>query len=154
MVARMQDKIKILGDQHIGQEIKQFLARWDEVVCQLKIQNIAELCAADVCFFDASGEMYGFMAYQKMWEAYREYFRDGLKVFRRDVVIQADTTQAFVHCYSKIDNENGVATPGITWCRSTIGLRKSDTKWKITHQHISVPVDILTHRSKPITFSS
>ena len=152
-VAKMQGKIKILGDQQAGEEIQQFLAHWDEVICQLNIQNIAELCAADVCFFDVSCEMQGLMAYQKMWERYQNYFREGLKVYRRDLVIHADSTLAFVHCYSKIDNLNGIATPSITWCRTTIALRKIQSQWKIVHQHISVPVDVVTHRSKPLTFS-
>ena len=44
----MQSKIKIFGDQQAGEEIQQFLARWDEVICQLNIQNIAELCAEHI----------------------------------------------------------------------------------------------------------
>ncbi|MCL6235561.1 nuclear transport factor 2 family protein [Acinetobacter sp. ANC 5579] len=148
----MQDKIKIVGDQQAADEILQFLANWDEVICQLKIENIAESCAADVYFFDASCEMRGLMAYQKMWEFYREYFREGLKVFRRELVIHAEPDIAFLHCYSKIDDKSGIPTPGISWCRNTIGMKKTQTQWKIVHQHISVPVDIVTHQSKVITF--
>ena len=148
----MSEQIKVVGNLIAGEEIKAFLHSWAEVLCQLNIEKIAECCAADVSFFDASCQMQGLMSYQKMWEFYSDYFREGLKVFRREVVIHTDEHLAFVHCYSMVDQMSGVPTPGNSWCRSSMGLRKAKGKWRIVHQHVSVPVDLVTHQSKPIHF--
>lgn len=131
--------MKIIGDSSAGQEIMAVLNQWDQAICSLEMHQIIECCAAEVSLFDVTMELYGISAYQQVWNVYRDYFRKGLKVFRDKVNIYAEPDLAFVYCFSKIDVESGVPTPGITWCRTTLCFKKKKDRWKIIHQHISLP---------------
>lgn len=58
----------------------------------------------------------------------------------RELEITSGDTVAF--CYS-LDHISGKRTDGTetdTWVRETLGLRKIEGEWKITHQHQSVPM--------------
>ena len=92
-----------------------------------------------VNLFDVTMELQGLSSYQKVWSAYEDYFRTGLRVFRDQLNIHAEPDMAFVHGFCKIDVESGKPTPGVVWCRTTICLRKKSGKWKIIHQHVSLP---------------
>ncbi len=71
----MQDKIKIVGDHRLLTKFCGFEPiGMRSIPCQLKIERLPESCAADVYFFDASCEMCGLMAYQKMVGICWEYF--------------------------------------------------------------------------------
>ncbi|MGE8541974.1 nuclear transport factor 2 family protein [Acinetobacter sp. ANC 3813] len=132
--------MKITGDLSAGQEIMTVLERWDQAICSLDMHEIVEYCAADVSLFDVTMELCGISAYQQIWNIYKDYFRKGLKVFRDRINIYAEHDIAFVYCFSKIDVESGIPTPGISWCRTTICFKKKKDKWKIIHQHISLPI--------------
>ncbi len=57
----------------------------------------------------------------------------------RDLRITADEDVAFCHSLNRM---SGVKTDGEKadmWLRETICFRKIDGKWKITHEHESVP---------------
>lgn len=136
--------MKITGDLSAGQEIMAVLDQWDLAICSLDMDQIVEYCAADVSLFDVTMELYGISAYQQVWNVYKDYFRKGLKVFRDKINIYAEPDVAFVHCFSKIDVESGVPTPSVKWCRTTICFKKKKDKWKIIHQHISLPVSMDT----------
>lgn len=56
------------------------------------------------------------------------------------VTITASKDVAFCHCLEHIQ---GLRTDGARqdmWTRSTLGLKKVDDAWKITHEHNSVPL--------------
>ena len=144
--------VKIHGEQQAGLEIQKFLSAWDEVVCQLDIQLIVGYCTADVCFFDTSSQTNGILAYQALWQRYSSVFQSNIRVFRRDVLIHATESMGFISCYSKVDRNDGIETPEIPWCRSTLAVRKTTQGWKIQHQHISLPVDFATQRAIPLHF--
>ena len=131
--------MKITGDQPAGLEILAVLNSWDKAICSLDMNQIAEHCAAEVNLFDVTMELQGLSSYQKVWSSYEDYFRTGLRVFRDQLNIHAEPDMAFVHGFCKIDVESGKPTPGVVWCRTTICLRKKSGKWKIIHQHVSLP---------------
>lgn len=134
--------MKVTGNQQAGQEIITALEQWDRAICSLDLHEIVVHCSADVSLFDVSSELQGISAYQQIWTQYEEYFQTGLRVFRDQIQIHAESDLAFVYCLSKIDVESGVPTPNISWCRTTICYRKKNDQWKIVHQHISLPIDI------------
>lgn len=60
----------------------------------------------------------------------------------RDLAVTAENETAFCHSMNHV---RGTKTDGQTvdmWWRSTLGLRKIDGEWMITHEHLSVPFDM------------
>jgi len=47
---------------------------------------------------------------------------------------------AFCHCLEHIQGTRSDGVDQNMWTRSTIGLKKTNDAWKITHEHNSVPV--------------
>jgi ketosteroid isomerase-like protein len=36
----------------------------------------------------------------------------------------------------------------VSWLRSTLGFRKIDGRWRVAHQHVSVPFDMESGQAK------
>jgi PhnB protein len=57
----------------------------------------------------------------------------------RDLKITTGDTVAFCHSLNRISGDRSGGENTDIWVRETLGLRKIDGQWKITHQHQSVP---------------
>jgi PhnB protein len=57
----------------------------------------------------------------------------------RDLKITTGETVAFCHSLNRISGTRGDGEETDIWVRESLGLRKIDGEWKITHQHQSVP---------------
>jgi ketosteroid isomerase-like protein len=56
-----------------------------------------------------------------------------------ELTIAVDGSVAFCHCLEHIRGTRTDGEHADMWTRSTLGLRKIDGTWKITHEHNSVP---------------
>lgn len=65
----------------------------------------------------------------------------------RDLTLSVGGDVAYGHAFGRLSGtmKNGVATAGM-WVRVTSGLRKIDGTWRIAHDQVSVPLDILSGR--------
>ncbi|MER7606528.1 nuclear transport factor 2 family protein [Nocardioides sp. NPDC127503] len=63
----------------------------------------------------------------------------------RDLTLTIGADVAFGHAFGRLSGamKNGVATAGM-WVRVTYGLRKIDGSWRIAHDQVSVPLDVLS----------
>jgi PhnB protein len=57
----------------------------------------------------------------------------------RDFTIRAGDELAFCHGFVRISGTKVDGERADVWARQTLGLRKIDGAWKITHEHTSVP---------------
>lgn len=132
--------IQFVGNQHIAQEVLFKMKQWDNAVAKMDIDAITELCQSDVSLFDLSSELEGKEKYRELWETYSPYFLSAVKVERKEIKIYADENIAFVHCLSKIDSVHQQMNSKLPWCRTTMCFQKQQGKWKVVHQHISLPI--------------
>ena len=60
-----------------------------------------------------------------------------------DLTLVLGSDLALGYAFARLSGtlKNGTATNGM-WVRVTYGLRKTDGAWLITHDHVSVPLDI------------
>ena len=65
-----------------------------------------------------------------------------LDVELRDLRIVAGNDVAFLHCLERISGTLKGGQKSDIWVRVTSGLRKTNGKWLIVHDHISVPADV------------
>jgi len=63
----------------------------------------------------------------------------------RELTLAIGGDVAFGHAFGRLSGtmKNGVATAGM-WVRVTYGLRRIDGTWRIAHDQVSVPLDILS----------
>jgi PhnB protein len=76
---------------------------------------------------------------KKGLETWFSTFNGPIEYDIRELTIATGDDIAFCH---SLDHMSGTMSDGQKtdlWLRNTIGLRKIDGKWKITHQHESVP---------------
>ena len=130
--------VQFVGDLHNAQEILFKIKQWDHAVAKMDIQTLTDLCQNDLKVFDVNSQVEGTAAYQALWEEYSPYFPHDVRVHRQDIKIYAENDLAFVHCFSKVDRseQNSLNLP---WCRTTLCFQKTQGKWKMVHQHISMP---------------
>lgn len=83
-------------------------------------------------------------AYKGEWAKFLAMFSGPIAVDVRDAQIQVSGELAFVHALVRISGTLTDGRPLDLWMRGTNGLRKIDGKWLVTHDHVSVPVDITT----------
>jgi ketosteroid isomerase-like protein len=56
-----------------------------------------------------------------------------------ELTVAVDGSVAFCHCLEHIQGTRTDGERADMWTRSTLGLRKIDGAWKITHEHNSAP---------------
>jgi ketosteroid isomerase-like protein len=74
-------------------------------------------------------------------------YRTGIGHEIRDLEITADAHLAFSHFLVRISGTMHDGTEVGMWVRATSCLRKLDDRWKIVHEHASVPFDAKTGKA-------
>lgn len=131
--------VVLIGDEHVAQEILFKIKQWDDAVAKLDLHAITDICEQNVKVFDVSTQLNGVGEFKDLWERYSPYFSDNVRVYRTEMKIFAQSNLAFMHCYSKVDHAEPDKLLNLPWCRTTLCFQKKNGKWKLAHQHISVP---------------
>lgn len=99
--------------------------------------------ASDVLSFDVVDPLQylGAGAARQRSEQWFASFEGPLGYEIRDLVITAGDDVAFCHSLNQVRATKKGGGKLKMWWRATVCLRKIDGKWKITHQHNSVPFD-------------
>ncbi|NUR74115.1 MAG: SnoaL-like domain-containing protein [Hamadaea sp.] len=119
----------------------------EKIVNGLHAKNLDEVkepYSVDVVSFDVEPPLQhvGIDAKLKNWANVFDVF-DEVTYDVRDLTITAGDEVAFGHAFARLRGtlKNGVTTPGM-WVRVTYGLQKIDGAWLITHDQVSVPLDV------------
>ena len=126
----------------------------------VKAKDIAKIMAnyqpgEKLVVFDVTPprEYVGWEAYKKDWQDFLDMFDGPITFDINDLSITTDGNMAYSYSFQHNAGKmkNGSA-PDIT-VRVTDVYRKSGGKWRIVHEHVSVPVDLATGKpdlqSKP-----
>jgi ketosteroid isomerase-like protein len=110
------------------------------------LDTLREPYARDVVSFDVEPPLQhvGIEAKLANWARVFEVF-ETVDYELRDLRLITGSDVAFGHAFGRLSGtmKNGVATAGM-WVRVTYGLRKIDGTWRIAHDQVSVPLDILS----------
>ena len=66
-------------------------------------------------------------------------FAGPISVEIKNVAIATGSDAAFAHMMNHISGTDTKGQKNEHWVRVTIGFRKTDGKWLVTHEHVSVP---------------
>jgi len=115
--------------------------RVDAIRCKDVARALATL-ADDVVAFElapplrlppeAARDQAGLRAWFDTWEG-------PIEIDHRDLVVECGGDIALAHSLNRMRGTKAGGAPVDFWMRSTLGFRKVDGAWKISHGHTSVP---------------
>ena len=140
-------QVQVEGDQTVAEEVLQQIQLWDQAVIGKQVDQLMDKCAEDVSMFDVSSQLNGALAYKSEWEKFSPFFNDEMLISRRDVKLYATEDLAVMHCHSKVENPALKGKLQMPWCRTTLCLQKQSGQWRVVHQHISMPIDMMTGKA-------
>ncbi|KZB80460.1 DUF4440 domain-containing protein [Amycolatopsis regifaucium] len=122
--------------RHIGEIVEGIKAKDPD--------RLRRLYSDDVVSFDIDPPLQhvGIDAKLKNWARVFVFFED-VRYEIRDLRLTVGESVAFGHCFGRLSGttKDGTAVGGM-WVRGTFGFRKIDGRWLITHDQVSVPLDI------------
>ncbi|MGW4242761.1 YybH family protein [Nocardia sp. NPDC004722] len=125
-------------DKHIDKVIEALAAK--------DLDAVGRLYSTDVVSFDIEPPLQhvGVAAKLANWARVFQIF-ETVTYELRDLTFTEGGDVAFGHGFARLSGTlaNGTPTTGM-WVRVTYGLRKIDGTWLITHDQVSVPLDIPT----------
>lgn len=123
--------------------IRDVVESWAAAVRRRDFEGILQNHSSDILMFDVPPpfQSIGIEAYKKTWDLFFSCSGDPIVFDITSMTITSASEVAFVaatmHCTEPgIDGER----KGLDF-RLTIGLRKFDGRWTITHEHHSVPAE-------------
>jgi ketosteroid isomerase-like protein len=95
----------------------------------------------DILVFDLAPPLQyvGIDAYRKNFKEWFSSFQGPIGYEIRDLSITAGGDVAFCHSINRISGSRTSREKTDVWVRATVGFRKIDGKWMVTHEHVSVP---------------
>ena len=132
-------------------QIRRFM---DGLVGALRAKDIDTLMAyyaPDMVTFDLRPplQVLGVDAYRKNFEAWFASVQGPIDYEIRDLQITASNDVAFCHSLSHVKSTRTTGAKADYWVRVTSGLRKMDGRWIVTHEHVSMPINIVTMQASP-----
>lgn len=115
-----------------------------EAIRRKDLESLRQVYAADVVSYDIEPPLQhlGVEAKLNNWAHVFSVFERATYELR-DLTLVLGGDLALGYAFARLHGtlKDGTATNGI-WVRVTYGLRKTDGAWVITHDHVSVPLDI------------
>jgi uncharacterized protein (TIGR02246 family) len=122
-------------------QIYALIDAWAQAIRARDINGVMSHYAADIVTFDLAPPLQyvGAEALRKNLQAWFATFRGPVGYEMRDLSITASDDVAFCHSRNRISGTRTNGEETDVWVRATVGLRRIDGRWKITHEHASVP---------------
>jgi ketosteroid isomerase-like protein len=88
-------------------------------------------------------------AYRRNFEAWFASVRGPIGYRIHDLGIELGGDTAFCHYRAHVTSTRTTSDTSDYWVRVTSGLRNTAGGWLIAHEHISMPIDLVTMRAVP-----
>lgn len=126
------------------QEIRTLIEHWVTAVHAGDLDTVLADHAADIVMYDVPPPydgVRGMDAYRETWPGFFEWQRAGASFALESLEVTAGADVAFAFALLRCGTaEEFEANPALR-LRLTIGLRKQDGRWVVTHEHHSFPHD-------------
>jgi uncharacterized protein (TIGR02246 family) len=127
-------------------QIRQLIAQWGQALHAKDLNTLMSYYAPDILTFDILPPLQyqEIDAYRKNFEAWFTSVQGPLEYETRDLRITTGEDVAFCHSLNRVRSTMTTGETTQTWVRVTVGFRKIEGTWRITHEHVSVPCDLET----------
>jgi uncharacterized protein (TIGR02246 family) len=124
------------------QQIRDLIERWAAAVHTGDLDTVLKDHADDIVMFDVpppENGVRGFDAYRSTWPPFFEWQRSGaiFEIVELDVTAGEDV--AFAHALLRCGTAAEFEQNPDNRLRITLGLRKENGRWVVTHEHHSFP---------------
>lgn len=125
-------------------EVRSLLDSWSQAIRIKDIDRLMSLYAADIVYFDVVPPLRyaGSAAVRGNFLRWFESWKSAIGVEIRDLSILASGDTAFAFMLHRTSGTLKDGREVGFWVRATVGCVRSDRGWLITHEHISLPVDV------------
>jgi ketosteroid isomerase-like protein len=129
--------------------IRGLMDEWTRAVRERDIERVMEHYSPDVLVFDLTQALsyVGAERYRQNIRSWFSAWQGPIQCERRDLSISAGEDVAFSCC---LTHNSGIGPGGEKidfWVRVTVGFRKIDGHWKVTHEHVSMPFEMETMKA-------
>jgi uncharacterized protein (TIGR02246 family) len=123
-------------------EICALIARWSKAVRDQDLAGIRAHHDPDLLMFDVPPpfQSRGLEAYMKTWDLFFAFSIKPVEFDFHDVAVTAGSDVAFATATGQCGDCSSGKLEKLSF-RLTMGFRKIDGRWCITHEHHSVPAD-------------
>ena len=125
-------------------DIRQRIDKLAQAIRAKDLETAMSVYAPEIVSFDFEPPLQhvGAEAKRRNWVGAFTAYEHLLGYEIRDLAITVGDDVAFAHSLNRISGvlKNGSRTD--FWLRATTGFRKLDGNWLITHDHVSVPLDL------------
>jgi len=128
---------------HDEAEIRQLIADQISAICAKNVDRIMARYAEDVVYFDCKPpfQTKGAEAFRRIWEECLPCFPASFGIETRDLNIFVSGDLALAHWLFRFTGEDKDHPALQTWMRLTTGCQRKEGKWRIVHEHCSLPFD-------------
>jgi uncharacterized protein (TIGR02246 family) len=125
-------------------QIRQLIDQWTQALHAKDLNTLMSYYAPDILTFDILPPLHyqGINAYRKNFEAWFAAVQGPIEYETRDLRITTGEDVAFCHSLNRVKSTRVTGETSETWVRVTVGFRKMEGTWRITHEHVSVPCDM------------
>lgn len=123
--------------------IRTLVQNWVAAVRAQDLDGVLAAHDADIVMFDVPPPydgVRGIDAYRRSWPPFFDWLRQGasFEILQLDVTAGVDV--AFAYALLRCGTAEDFATNPDNRLRVTVGLRKADGQWSVTHEHHSFPM--------------
>jgi len=134
---------------HDEAQIRQLIEQWGQALYAKDLNTLMAYYAPDILTFDILPPLQyqGVDAYRKNFEAWFAAVQGPIEYETRDLRIMTGEEVAFCHSLNCVRSTRITGEHTETWVRVTVGFRKIEGTWRITHEHVSVPCNMETSQA-------
>ena len=129
-------------------EITALLDRWSEAVRDRDIDKLMSLYSTDIVYFDLVPplQITGAAAVRRNFQRWFDSWSSGIGTERRDLKILASGDIATAYTLHRTSGTLKDGREVGYWLRVSVGCQRSNGRWLIAHEHVSLPVEIQSGR--------
>jgi uncharacterized protein (TIGR02246 family) len=130
-------------------EIRERIESLAQAISAKDVDALMEHYAPDVVTFDIRPpqQVRGVDAYRKNFETWFASVQGRIDYEMRELHIARNGDVAFCHNLSHVRSIRMSGEQADYWVRVTSGLRRTNGRWLIAHEHISMPIDMMSMRA-------
>jgi uncharacterized protein (TIGR02246 family) len=137
---RFCDEEAVMSDEAA---IAAHIHRWAQAVHEGDLEAVLTDHSSDIVMFDVpppDDGVRGLPAYRETWPSFFEWQRLGASFEIVELAVTAGADVAFAHALLRCGTADELEKHPDRRLRLTIGLRKLEGRWMVTHEHHSFPI--------------
>lgn len=138
-----------LADSSDEELIRAVVSEWSKALEAKDVASMMSHYLEDAVLFDCCPpyKVEGRAGIAEVWEKCLPYFPDKYRSEHRDLQIHVDGNCAFVYGLHHFVPEQEGHPCGESWMRVSVGYRKVGGRWKVAHEHVSIPFNPMSGQS-------